>query len=196
MNRLILVLVIGLLVCNSAVNKQNATSGNARSDSVTMPAKQAKHTDCACGVAVPIVKKAVFPQTTFVLQPDSLTGIETVAFDNGDNLTIKNRGCEYYILTFRFETSRLQQDTANLHFWFKGAASLMTAIVGGLEAPIDLSKGIDKLMACVDSNQDLKLGEEIDFGAGDIRSFVTVDSIEKLADKKYAVEISFATGPL
>jgi len=196
MNRLILVLTIGLFACNSATDKQKRTSEKPLADSVAMTEKQIVTTDCSRGAAEPIIKKTVYPQTIFVLQPDSLTGIETVAFDNGDNLTIKNWGCEYYVLTFRFETSRLQQDTTNLDFWFKSAASLTREVLDGLEAPIDIQKGIDKLVAHVDNNENLKLKDEIDFGTGDIRSFVSVDRVEKVTDKKYAVEISFATGPL
>jgi hypothetical protein len=44
--------------------------------------------------------------------------------------------------------------------------------------------------------KNLQLGEEIDFGGNDIRSFATVDRIEKIDDKKFGVTISFATGPL
>ena len=196
MNRLILVLTIGLFACNSATDKQKKTSDKPLADSVAMTEKQIVPNDCARGAAEPIIKKTVYPQTTFVLQPDSLTGIETVTFDNGDKLTIKNWGCEYYVLTFRFETSRFQQDTTNLDFWFKSAASLTREVLDGLEAPINITKGLDKLVAHVDNKETLKLGDEIDFVTGDIRSFVSVDRVEKVTDKKYAVEISFATGPL
>ena len=196
MNRLILVLTIGLFACNSATDKQKKTSEKPLADSVALTDQQLVRTDCARGAAEPIFKKAAYPQTTFVLQPDSLTGIETVTFDNGDKLTIKNWGCEYYVLTFRFETSRFRQDTTNLYFWFKSAASLTREVLDGMEAPIDIQKGLDKIVALVDSNGTLKLRDEIDFGAGDIRSFVSVDRVEKVTDKKYAVEISFATGPL
>ncbi len=196
MNRLILVLTIGLFACSSATDRQKKTSERPLADSVSMTEKQTVLTNCARGEAEPIIKKTVYPQTTFVLQSDSLTGIETVTFDNGDNLTIKNWCCEYYVLTFRFETSRFQQDTTNLDFWFKCAASLTREVLDGLEAPIDIPKGIDKIVALVDSKSSLKLREEIDFIAGDIRSFVSVDRVEKITDKKYAVEISFATGPL
>ena len=163
--------------------------------------KQTTLTKCTRGVAEPITKKAIYPKTTFVLQPDNITGIETVTFENGEKLTIKNWGCEYYVLTFCFETSRFKQDTTNLNYWFKSAGTLMTEILGGLEAPIDIKKGINNLIIHVDNDKvnnfkNLKLGEEINFGGDDIRSFVSVNRIEKLTDKKYAIEITFATGPL
>jgi len=196
MNRLILVLIIGLFACNSTNDKQNNTFEKPLIDSVSMIEQQNVLTNCARGVAEPILKKTVFPQSTFVLQSDSFTGIETLTFDNGDNLTIRNWGCEYYVLTFRFETSRFQQDTTNLDFWVKSVASLTRELLHGLDAPIDISNGIDKLIAHLDNNGTFKLREEIDFGADDIRSCVSVDRVEKVTDKKYAVEITFATGPL
>jgi hypothetical protein len=162
---------------------------------------QIQNEKCARGKAEPIINKTVYPKTTFVLQPDSLSGIETVTFDNGDKLTIKNWGCEYYVLTFRFETSRFQRDTTDLKFWFKTATGLVTEIFNGVDSPIDIKKGITQLANHIDSDQptnfrNLKLGDEIDFGGNEIREFVSVDRIEKLTDKKYVVEISFATGPL
>ena len=77
----------------------------------------------------------------------------------------------------------------------------MTEILDGVDAPIDIKKGITQLTNQTDSDQstnfkNLKLRDEIDFGGNEIRDFVSVDRIEKLTDKKYAVEISFATGPL
>ena len=166
-----------------------------------MTKKQTTQTKCIRGAAKPIINKSIYPKTTFVLQPDSITGIETVTFENGEKLTIKNWGCEYYVLTFRFETSRFQQDTTDLKYWFKTATRLVTEIFNGVDAPIDIKKGLNQLKNHIESDQptnfkNLKLGDEIDFGGSQIRNFVSVDRIEKLTDKKYAVEISFATGPL
>ena len=44
--------------------------------------------------------------------------------------------------------------------------------------------------------ESLKLYDEIDCGNSEIRNSITLDKIEKLADKLYAIEISFAIGPL
>lgn len=190
-------MTIGLFACNSATDKQKKKREKPLlADSISITEKQTIQANCSRGAAKPIIKKTVYPQTTFILQPDGITGIETVNFDNGDKLLIKNWGCESYVLTFRFETSRLQKDPTNFDFWFKSAGTLMNEILDGLEAPIDIQKGIDKLVTHVGNNQTLKLREEIDFGGRDIRSFVSVDRVEKLTDKRYAVEISFATGPL
>jgi len=77
----------------------------------------------------------------------------------------------------------------------------MRDILVGLQSPIDIKKAINKLNNHIDNDKtnnykNLKLGEEIDFGGDDIRSFVSVDRIEKLTNRKYAVEVSFTTGPL
>ena len=137
MHKLILVLTIGLFACNPIANRQkNNSEKPVMSDSMSLPDEQTIQTGCARGVAEPIIKKTIYPKTTFVLQPDSITGIETVILDNGDKLIIKNWGCEYYVLTFRFETSRFLKDTTDLNFWFKSAGDLMRDILVGLQSPL------------------------------------------------------------
>ncbi len=157
--------------------------------------------DCVRGQATPIIKKAFFPKTVFTLQADSLTAIETVNFKNGDKLIITNCGCEYFTLLFRFETSRFIHDTSNILFWYQKVVLLMRELYKGLDAPINIKKGIAKLnnfMVLDKPNQyaNLKLGHEVDFGDMDLRNYVTVEQIEKLAFKMFAITISFTVGPL
>lgn len=159
--------------------------------------------DCVRGQAEPIIKKKVYPNTSFALQPDKLTAYETVTFDNKDKLIIHNWGCEYYVLTFRFETSRFQEDVKNLPFWYQKAHLLMTEIIKGLDTPFVTSKELTTLKEFTEEKiktnpESLKLEEEIECGGDDseIRNFITVDKIEKLTDKKFAIEISFSIGPL
>lgn len=161
--------------------------------------KQTK--DCIRGQAEPVIQKEDYPNTTFVLQPDSISAIETVVFNNGDRLIIRNWGCEYYVLTFRFETSKFQQDTANLEYWFKAARQLMTGMLSGLNMTIDFKRGIMFLGNYIEKDKEndyknLKLGDEIDFDGNEIRNFVRVDRIEKMTGEKYAVTLSFVLGPL
>jgi len=170
-------------------------------DSIDRVVANINSADCARGQAEPIIKKQDYTITTFVLQPDSISAIETVTFDNQDKLIIRNWGCEYYILTFRFETTKYQQDTTNLEYWFKAAHRLMTGMLAGLDAPIDMKKGLVMLESKIlqdekNGYKDLQLEEEINFGSNEIRSFISVDRIEKMTDNKFAVTISFATGPL
>lgn len=202
---LIFSLTLEVIACNSSVPKQAKNENKSVSvDSIkkTEPQNETASVkdlrdDCVRGQAEPIIKKTVFSNTKFILQPDSLTAIEKVTFDNGDKLTIRNWGCEYYVLTFRFETSRFQADTTAMKYWYVTAYKVMTEMKQGIDAPIDIEKGLIALNEHISKNVfDLKLQTEIDFGGDEIRDFVTLEQIEKLTDKKYALTISFATGPL
>lgn len=157
--------------------------------------------NCIRGQAKPIIKRSHFPNTKFVLQSDSITGIETVNFDNGDKLILTNGGCEYFTLSFRFETSRFQHDTKDFEFWCYRAIELMYNIVKGIDAPIDVRKGIDELQNKCEISfhmdyESFELGDQLDYGGDDIRSFMAVTKIEKLNAEKYAVELYFSMGPL
>lgn len=206
-NILTLCLTIGLFACNSTADRQDSSSVNSTTtDSTSLtsiqPTKSETETtfDCVRGQAEPIIKKEYFPNTTFTLQPDSLTAIEIVQFDNGDRLTIKNWGCEYYVLTFNFETSRFQGDTADLKYWYQATMQLMTNMLSSIDAPIDIKRGLVFLESYYlrdnkNNFKNLKLGDEIDFDGNEIRSYVTLDRIEKI-NNKFGVTVSFAIGPL
>ncbi len=199
-------LTVGLFGCNSSADGQVMSNNKIESyDSITLTKtqvteneiKQEQGNDCVRGQAEPVIQKTDYPNTTFVLQPDSITAIETVTFDNGDRLVIRNWGCEYYVLTFRFETSRFNADTTILKYWYVTAVKLLNEVKHGIDAPIDIDKGTQALNKYISKCVfDLELQKEIDFGGGDIRRFVTIDRIEKIDKKKFSVTISFATGPL
>jgi hypothetical protein len=138
---------------------------------------------------------------SFELSQDKKQGIETVDFENGDKLIIKNWGCEYYALTFRFETSRFQSELTDVGFWYKRTVTMLNEINKKTDAPIDIVKGTDRLMNRIEEEvpngyQNLEFGEELNFEEGEIRSSVRIDKVEKLNDKKFAIEVTFATGPL
>ncbi len=157
--------------------------------------------NCIHATATPVVKKSSFPQTTFQLQSDKQTGIETIQLENEDKVIIKNWGCDYYVLTFRFETSRFQEDPANLGFWYKRAVTLLNEINKGLDTPIDVIKGTERLVVQIENDlpngyANLQLNEELSFNDETPRSFISIDKIEKLDEKRYAVTITFAKGPL
>ena len=214
-----ILLTFGLVSCNTTSRKTEESSKSASvADTVTtktdiknvensQPTKETEENeykgDCVRGQAEPIVKKKVYPNTTFALQPDKLTAYETVTFDNQDKLIIHNWGCKYYVLTFRFETSRFQENVENLPYWYQKAHLLMTEIMKGLDTPFVTSKELATLKAFTDEKiktnpKSFKLGEEIERSGDDseIRNFITVDKIEKLTDKKFGIEISFSIGPL
>ena len=198
-------LTLGLIACNSSADKQPKNENKSLSvDSIKKTETQTisgsvkdLREDCVRGQAEPIIKKTVFPNTKFILQPDSLTAIETVTFDNGDKLAIRNWGCEYYVLTFRFETSRFQADTTAMKYWYVTTYRMLKEMKHGIDATVDIEKGLEALNNHISKNVfDLKLQTEIDFAGDVIREFITVEQIEKLTDKRFAITVSFTTGPL
>ena len=150
---------------------------------------------CIRGQAEPIVRKSVYPNAVFKLNNDNHSGTETVDFENGDRLIIENGGCEYYVLAFRFETSRFQADTTDILFWLDKGIKLMTEVEKGIDS-YHVTQGIKGLKDFLKTSKDLTLGEEVVFDDSEIRDFASVDRIQKITDKRYAIEISFATGPL
>lgn len=153
--------------------------------------------NCVRGQAEPIVKRDLYPKGTFTLQSDSLTAIETIEFDNGERVIIKNWGCEYYVLTFRFETSKYNADTTAMKYWYVNSSKLMTELINGLDAPLDIEKGLVALNDHISKIVfELEIGTEIDYGENEIRSFVSLDNIERIEKNRFEVTMSFALGPL
>lgn len=193
-----------LFACNSTADRQERSSKNSTlSDSVTLTSIQQTENEmemtfeCVRGQAEPIIKKTVFPNTKFLLQADSLTAIETVSFDNGDKLTIRNWGCEYYVLTFRFETSRFKADTTAMKYWYLTTYKILKELKQGIDAPVNIEKGLQALNSHISKNGfDLKLQTEIDYAGEEIREFITLEQIEKLTDNEFAITFSFTIGPL
>jgi hypothetical protein len=156
------------------------------------------NSDCTRGQAQSVTKKTVYPNAIFKLNSDKHTGTETVDLKNGERFIINNWGCEYFVLTFRIETERFKADTTNTMYWLDKAAILMNEIQDGIDAPLNIQGGLQAIplhLASLDSRM-YELGEEIVFKDDIIRDFVTLDRIQKISDNRFAVEISFATGPL
>jgi|TARA_B110000093_G_scaffold92706_1_gene100195 hypothetical protein len=206
LNHIFLITVVALLfACNSNTDKKENTeivkTQIAEQDNRIEPEPKEKEPnqdfDCVRGQAEPIVIKDIYPNTTFTLQPDSLTAIETIELDNGEKVIIKNWGCEYYILSFQFETSKYNTDTTAMKYWYVNSYKLMDEIKEGIDAPIDIEKGLQAFNDHISRNVfDLELETEIDYGENEIRNFVSLDNISKIENNRFAVTISFAVGPL
>jgi hypothetical protein len=157
---------------------------------------------CVRSIPVPIVRKSVFPNTSFVLNKIDNNGlivpegIETVKLNNGDRLTITNSGCESFALTFRFETNRLTGKTKDPKYWYRRSAGMMKQIVNGLNSPIDLKQGIVTLENYGAKNSQPKLDTEIEYGGLDTRSAVKLSEVKKAANGRTIVEVLFYYGPL
>lgn len=195
--------IVGMLCCHSSVIAQvvdeqaSEIIDSAEVVQSLLPPSFDIREECIRGEAEPVLRTSVFPTAHFERQADSLTGIETAILENGDKLTLKNWGCEYFVLTFRIETSRYAADPASLKYWYVAAYKLMKELEPGIDAPIDIKKGLEAFNKHISKNVfDLEMQTEIDFGGNEIRDFVTLDLIEKLSDKNYAITISFAVGPL
>ncbi|OKS87458.1 hypothetical protein [Mucilaginibacter polytrichastri] len=160
-----------------------------------------KPIDCPRGAAGPVVKKSIFPGAHFALQADGITGIETLTLPQGDKVTIKQSGCEYYILNVEIETSRFAADTTDINYWYTAALTLMRELNSGLNTPLEINKGLNKLAGRIKAGQagtqnQLKLNDEIDFGGPDPRQYLTVDHISQIVDHGYLVNLTFSYGPI
>lgn len=175
--------------------KTTVTIEKINTDSVRTT-ENVDNSGCTRGQAESVIKRSIYPNSIFILHSDNHSGTETVELEDGEKLTIKNWGCEYFVLTFRFETERYQADTTDTKYWLDKAVTLMKEIERGLIAPLDIEGGTRATENFLNSNNNYELGEEIIYDDDLIRDFVTIDRIQKLADKRYAIEISYATGPL
>ncbi len=154
------------------------------------------YSNCIRGNAESVIKKAVYPNSIFKLNSDNHTGTEVVDLGGGEKVIIRNWGCEYFVLTFRFETQRFQADTVDVKFWLEKAVILMKGIEIGLEAPLNINGGTVAVEKFLKKNRDYSLGEEIVYNDDVIRDFVTFDRVQEIGKRRFAIEISYARGPL
>jgi hypothetical protein len=158
--------------------------------------------ECVRSVPKSIVKKSVFPNTSFVLKKtnnNGLTvpeGIETVRLKNGDRLVIVNSGCESVAITFRFEIDRPTGKPKDAKYWYRRSVGLMKQIVNGINSPLNLKTGIVALENYSAKNLQPKLGNEIDYGDRDIRSTVRLGEVTTATNGRTIVEVLFYYGPL
>ncbi|RYE23630.1 MAG: hypothetical protein EOP42_23085 [Sphingobacteriaceae bacterium] len=183
-----------------AVKKESVKEASAANPGDSTVADTLNPADCPRAAATPVAKKSIFPDARFALQPDHHTGIETFTLPKGDKITIKQSGCEYYVLNFRMETSRFAADTTDLLYWGDATIQLMREVNKGISTPLEISKGLSKLAARLQAGKNsknrLKPDEEIDFGGTDPREYLTVNRISQLADQRFLLEITFNYGPI
>lgn len=152
--------------------------------------------ECIRGAAEPIVNRDVYPNALFKINDDSLTGIETIDFENGEKLKINNWGCEYFVLTFTFETNRFQGDTTDAKFWLDKAIVLMKEVEHGLDSPLDIKGGVIATSKFLQDSAKYNFMDEIVYDDSEIRDFVRLDRVHKIDNNRYAIQVTFAKGPL
>lgn len=203
MRKLFFCLAIPLVACNNTDKsaEQQSSKDSAMTEITTTVSTEAD-SNCFHEEPTGILEKNAFPKMSFELQSDKKVGIETVNFENGDKLTIKDWGCNDYMLTFRFETSRFQSEPTNVGFWYKRTVTLLNEINKKVsDSPINIISGTNRLMERIEEEvpngyQNLEFNEELGFEDGDVRTYVKIDRVEQLSDKKFAIEITFSKGPM
>lgn len=192
--------MILLLLAASCGQVSNPRQQLAKADTVVKRDAEVEtewaDTDCVRGKAEPIVDKHIYPNVQFGMNKDHVTAKETVALGNGDTMTIDNVGCEYYINSFTFITSRFKDDTTNVTAWAAHAVAMLNEVAPALNTPINVKGGILALSKEMKQGKSILLNKEIDYGSGEIRSFVVLERIGRQANGKYVVVVSFDYGPL
>lgn len=159
-------------------------------------------TECVRSVPEPILKKSVFPKTTFTKTKNKentgeTIGVERVKVDNNVDLTIKNWGCENYTLTFQFLIGGQTRKTSDTKFWYGKAIELMNSVKKGIRREdINLiNRGLKVISAYKNKSRIPKYENYIEFGGTEIKDLVVLDKVVKQGNR-YKVEISFGIGPL
>ncbi|MBS1509055.1 MAG: hypothetical protein JSS79_20625 [Bacteroidetes bacterium] len=200
-----LLTLVSLISCSQSTNNKQAD--NVKADSTQTGDNQApekeynkldtityKSYEDTC-TAKSVIKKSVYPNATF----DKSEWKETVELKNGDDLTItsSHEDCEYYIFTFRFETSRFKADTTDINYWVVKGIQLMKEIENGLDEPIDILGGTsatENFLKEKGENQ-LQLKEWIQYGNTTIKNILTIERVQKLPGDRFAIELMYS-GPV
>lgn len=158
--------------------------------------------ECVRSVPEPILKKSVFPRTTFTKTKNKENTGETIGFEKvkinkNVDLTIKNYGCENYTLTFQFLVGNQSQKTSDTKFWYGKAIELMNSVKKGIRSgDVNLiNRGLKAISAYSSKAKNPKYQNYISFGGAEIEDVVVLKKVTKQG-KKHTVEISFGVGPL
>jgi hypothetical protein len=201
---LFVVMLVVAAACSSRVSDEGGATADTLDAAVSLagdtipPAEVATvvadTSGCTTGQAEPVLRESVYPNAVFTIKDDTHSGVESTMLKNGDKLIIHHTGCEYYILSFRFETSRFAGDTTDIPFWLGKTYELLSETKDGIDSEF-VGQCLDDLSAHIRSGGKVAVGEEIVFHDEDIRNYATFDRVQKIDDKTYAVEISFLSGP-
>ena len=183
----------------SSEKRGSISSDKTRSESHKNTSDEWQWEDCVRGEPEPICKKSSFKNHSFRVDSTSSSthiGHEKATLKNGDILEITNAGCEYYVLEFKFTTSRFAGDTTDFVYWCDAAIQLMKSIQENIEVSFTLEDSYPVLEKFFLESESPELGEQKQFNDSEIGNYISLDRIEQLSKKKYAVTIRYAAGPL
>jgi len=157
--------------------------------------------ECARSEPEAIIKRDVFPKTTFRLKrnktyPYQKLGYETVDFENGDKLLIEHTGCENFTLVFHYETHRFSRATKDVQFWHETSISLVEKTVKGIEKTELPKNGLKALISHIEKSEQLRYKELVEFCKSEIGCVVSLDGVKRLENEGVEIVISFGIGPL
>lgn len=158
--------------------------------------------ECVRSVPEPILKKSVFPKTTFTKTKNEENTSETIGYEKvkinkNVDLTIKNWGCENYTLTFQFLIRNQSQKIGNTKFWYDKAIELMNLVKKGIRAE-DISlinRGLKAFSVYRNKSKNPKYENYIEFGGTEIKDVVVLEKVTEQGGN-HSLEISFGVGPL
>jgi hypothetical protein len=151
--------------------------------------------DCTRSLPEPVLKKAVFPTARFQLDKVRREGRETAQLSGGTRLSLRNWGCENYVLTLRFE-GRLAAVPADTRAWYRQAAALLRQTAPGLDAPVDALQAAAVLTRAAGAKAAPALNQELSYGGPGIAKTVTLEKGRKVGSSGYDLALSLAVGPL
>jgi hypothetical protein len=195
---LVSIYCIFLIGCSNNValeTQENSKDTLAVTDTAASDNDVVEKNDCPRGTPEAVADTSLFTEHEFYLNKQ--IGFESFVTPKGDKIQVTNSGCEHYMLAFHIETARFNHKTGDLKYWYKSSAELLSELKDGVKVGFDWQKGVEALKEGVDkeTGKQAQLKEEIDFGGTDIRSYVSLDNVQKKGDK-YVIEVTFGVGPL
>ncbi len=166
--------------------------------SVTYYPIYAQEMNCVRGEPKPVFStKNTSVKTKTFMVVSSHEANEQVLFKSGDSLTIRNWGCEYFILTFRYESKNFSP-TANP--FLLASQALRNLVAMKAKTVFGFSKAVKSLTNRIKEDEELKLEEEYSVegdGTDFLQTKLSVTSAGHLLNGTGAyVEFNLSCGPL
>ena len=152
------------------------------------------HDECIRGLPEPFLNKSMFRSTSFRLI--NREGFETGLLENGDRLDVKNYGCEYYILSFSFQTTRFRTDSLNFILCCDQILDLLYEVKNKATSAVainDMINTFEKLKMGKSANN---FQDEFIIYEGDISTQLKVNRIRQISGYTANYIFDYSIGPL